>query len=219
MSVIGVALSVILEKLLDMNLKAILMLGAASSLFCAFNTQAAGDAADGKVKFYSCGGCHSISGYSNAFPTYPVPRLGRQHKEVIVAALKDYKSGARQHGSMEGNANGLHEQDIEDIAEFLSSQRMSSEGSSISGDASAGKKKAESCGACHGADGNSSDGSIPTLAAQHEGYLIKALKDYRTGKRNNPIMKGMAASLTEDDVRDVSAYYASQGKGLVTVSD
>jgi cytochrome c553 len=201
-----------------MNNKAFLILGAVGML-ATFGVQAAGDAAEGKTKFYSCGGCHSIPGYSNVFPTYPVPRLGRQHKEFVIAALKDYKSGARKHGSMEGNSNGLSDQDVEDIAEFLASQRTGTENSPISGDSSSGKKKAEACAACHGADGNSADGTIPTLAAQHEGYLIKVLNDYRTGKRSNPIMNGMAAALSEADIRDISAFYASQSKGLVTVSD
>ncbi|NJD07288.1 MAG: c-type cytochrome [Methylococcaceae bacterium] len=180
---------------------------------------AAGSAEEGKAKFYACGGCHAVAGYSNAFPTYPVPRIGGQHADASIAALDDYKSGNRKHGSMEGNANGLSEQDAEDIAAYVSSQRNGSSGGPVSGSASSGKTKAETCAACHGADGNSPAGNVPVLAGQLQGYLVKALKDYKTGKRNNPIMNGMAAPLSEQDIIDVAAHYASQAKGLVTISD
>lgn len=195
---------------------------ALTGLFAAVPLQgavAAGNPEEGKAKFYTCGGCHAVPSYSNAFPTYPVPRIGGQHADAIVAALDDYKSGARKHGSMEGNANGLSEQDVEDIAAYVSGQRTGSSGGPVSGNVAAGKSKAETCGACHGADGNSAAGNVPVLAGQLEGYLVKALKDYRTGKRSNPIMTGMASPLSEQDMVDIAAYYASQAKGLVTVSD
>jgi len=177
---------------------------------------AAGNADDGKTKFYACGGCHAVPGYANAFPTYPVPRIGGQHPDAILAALDAYKSGARKHGSMEGNSSGLSKQDAEDIAAY---QRSGSSGGAVAGSPTVGKSKAESCGACHGADGVSPAGNVPILAGQLDGYLVKALKDYRTGKRNNPVMGGMAAALSEQDMTDIAAYYASQAKGVVTVKD
>lgn len=81
------------------------------------------------------------------------------------------------------------------------------------GDAEAGKKKAQVCASCHGADGNSQSNQFPRLAGQHADYLAKALADYKTGQRNNPIMKGFAAGLTEADMEDLAAYFAQQ-KGL-----
>jgi cytochrome c553 len=108
---------------------------------------------------------------------------------------------------------------VEDIAAYVSGQRSGSSGGPVSGNAAAGKSKADTCGACHGADGQSAAGNVPILAGQLEGYLVKALKDYRTGKRTNPVMNGMAAPLSEQDLVDISAYYASQAKGLVTISD
>ena len=83
----------------------------------------------------------------------------------------------------------------------------------------AGKNKAETCGACHGEDGNSADPNNPRLAGQYESYLVKALEDYKTGARKNPIMNGMAEALSADDIKDISAYYASQKKGLTVVSE
>jgi len=196
-----------------------LWFGLVMALLIQKDIYAAGDPVEGRVKFYACGGCHSIPGYSNAFPTYPVPRLGRQNKEFIISALNEYRSGARQHGSMEGNANGLSEQDIANIAAFLTEQRSAQYRSPVTGDAVSGKAKAGACGGCHGESGVSPVGGIPTLASQYEGYLIKALKDYRSGKRGNPVMVNIASTLKDDDVRDISAFYASQENGVVVVSD
>ena len=78
----------------------------------------------------------------------------------------------------------------------------------------AGKKKAaEVCSACHGADGNSVAPDFPRLAGQHEDYLIESLRKYKNGQRANAIMKGFAAMLSEQGVRNIAAYYARQ-KGL-----
>ena len=81
--------------------------------------------------------------------------------------------------------------------------------SAQAGNAEAGKNKSAACAACHGADGNGTDPSYPKLAGQHADYLEQTLQDYKSGKRNNPIMSGMAAGLTDEDIADLSAYYAS----------
>jgi cytochrome c553 len=82
------------------------------------------------------------------------------------------------------------------------------------GDIEAGKKKAaEVCAACHGPDGNSPVPDFPKLAGQHADYMISTLKKYKNGKRANPIMMGMAATLSDEDIKNVAAYYAAQ-KGL-----
>jgi len=85
------------------------------------------------------------------------------------------------------------------------------------GSVEAGKKISATCQQCHGADGNSSNAQFPRLAGQHADYLVKALKDYKSGARKNPIMAGFAASLSKQDRRDVAAYFASQPNGLVTL--
>ena len=82
---------------------------------------AEGDAAKGKVKSITCMGCHGIPGYHNAYPNYPVPRVGGQHTEYIVAALKAYKSGRRGHKTMQAQAVSLSEQDMQDIAAYFAS--------------------------------------------------------------------------------------------------
>jgi cytochrome c553 len=75
----------------------------------------------------------------------------------------------------------------------------------------AGKAKAkEACASCHGEDGNSPNADYPKLAGQHRDYLAKALRDYKSGQRKNPIMAGFASTLSKDDIDNLAAYYASQ---------
>ena len=84
-------------------------------------------------------------------------------------------------------------------------------------DLDAGKKKAtEVCQACHGVDGNSAAPDFPKLGGQYPDYLAKALRDYKAGRRKNPIMAGMAAPLTDKDIDNVAAYYAAQPSVLTT---
>ena len=77
------------------------------------------------------------------------------------------------------------------------------------GDPKAGKEKSASCAACHGADGNSTNPEWPKLAGQGARYLAKQLRDYRSGERVNATMNGMAAGLSDEDIEDLAAYYAS----------
>jgi cytochrome c553 len=83
-------------------------------------------------------------------------------------------------------------------------------GQAAAADIEAGKKKAqEVCAACHNMDGISTIADYPKLAGQYQDYMAKALRDYKSGVRKNPIMAGMAAGLTPKDIDDVSAYFAS----------
>ncbi len=78
------------------------------------------------------------------------------------------------------------------------------------GSAEAGKEKAAACAGCHGLDGNSTSPQYPKLAGQHELYLVKTLRAYQTGRRKDPLMKPLVAHLSEEDIEDLAAYYASQ---------
>ena len=66
------------------------------------------------------------------------------------------------------------------------------------------------CAACHGADGNSPIPANPSLAGQHSGYIYKQLTDYKAGRRKNPVMNGIVANLSDDDMRNLAAYFAAQ---------
>jgi len=78
------------------------------------------------------------------------------------------------------------------------------------GDPEAGKAKSIPCQACHGVDGKAITPEYPNLGGQYASYLVKALRDYRDGRRTNVIMAPMAANLTDQDIEDLAAYYASQ---------
>jgi cytochrome c553 len=80
---------------------------------------AEGDAAAGKYKADTCLGCHGTPGYSNAYPTYKVPKVGGQHADYIVSALKSYAAQQRGHKTMHANAATLSEQDMADIAAYF----------------------------------------------------------------------------------------------------
>jgi len=79
------------------------------------------------------------------------------------------------------------------------------------GDAEAGKAKSTTCMACHGAQGNKTLlNSYPKLAGQHADYIVKQLKEFKSGVRKDPTMAGMVAALSEQDMMDLAAYYQSQ---------
>ena len=77
------------------------------------------------------------------------------------------------------------------------------------GDATAGKAKAALCAGCHGANGISLSDDVPNLAGQKAGYLTKAAKDYKTGARNNPMMKSIIGGVSDKDLEDIAAYYST----------
>lgn len=80
----------------------------------------------------------------------------------------------------------------------------------VPGDAAAGQARAAVCGACHGMDGNSTVALYPKLAGQGEQYIIRQLTHFKSGKRQNPIMLGMASTLSSQDMRNVAAYFSSK---------
>ncbi len=85
---------------------------------------------------------------------------------------------------------------------------------SIAADIEAGKQKSQSCAACHGPDGNSTNPDWPKLAGQHVQYTVKQLQDFKAGDRENAQMAPMASPLSKEDMRDIAAFYASQ-KGRI----
>ncbi len=86
--------------------------------------------------------------------------------------------------------------------------------SAANADLAAGKQKAAPCEACHGADGNGIAPNYPALAGQYQDYLAQALHEYKSGARNNAIMNGMAAPLTDQDIKDLAAFFSSMPSKL-----
>ena len=185
-------------------------------LFCAFVAQAAsaeGNAERGEQLAYTCLGCHGIEGYRNAYPSYRVPKLGGQKAAYIVVALQGYRDGTRRHATMEAQAKSLSDQDIEDLAAYLSS--FANEMAVAGGSDATSPDAAATCVACHGQNGIGLSPTWPTLAGQHEDYLVHALNQYRDGGRTDAVMKPMAMVLTDSDVQLLARYYAGL-KGLET---
>ncbi|MEO6103221.1 MAG: cytochrome c [Pseudoxanthomonas sp.] len=81
---------------------------------------AKGDAVLGKTLAYTCTGCHGIVEYKNAYPSYRVPKIGGQNEGYLVAALTAYKKGERSHPTMTAQARSFSDQDIANIAAYLS---------------------------------------------------------------------------------------------------
>jgi cytochrome c553 len=176
----------------------------------------AGDAKRGQALAYTCNGCHAIPNYKNVYPTYSVPKLHGQRPEYLLAALKAYKSGERSHGTMHAQASSMNEQDMADAAAYLAGPAVLS-ASKNDVPADQRPKATETCLACHGTNGVGITPDYPTIAGQHRDYLERALHDYQKGGRKNPIMAGMAATLTKTDIEELAAYYARQMPALQVV--
>ena len=191
-----------------------------------------GDAEAGKAKSAVCAACHGATGV-NPNPIYP--DLANQHAAYIAKQLADFKSGARTDMMMAPMVANLSEQDMADLGAFFASQQRGGESAEpveesavaasagsvdivtstsakaiYAGDVKAGQEKSAMCTSCHGADGNSPIAIYPKLAGQSANYLAKQLADFKSGDRNDPVMAGMVAALSEQDMNDLSAYFAVQ---------
>jgi cytochrome c553 len=177
------------------------------------SASAAGDAQAGAKLAYTCLGCHGIEGYRNAYPSFRVPKLGGQTQEYLAIALKNYRDGNRPHPTMQAQAHSLGNQSIEDVAAYFAG--IGNETVKAGGSKAAGFEKAQTCAACHGANGISISPTWPTLAGQHEDYLEHSLNQYRDGTRVNAVMQAQAALIAEEDVAKLARYF-SRLEGLET---
>ncbi len=80
-----------------------------------------GNSEQGRLRVYTCTGCHGIAGYRNVYPTYHVPKIHGQNAQYLITALTAYREGERQHPTMQAQGESLGDQDIADIAAYLSS--------------------------------------------------------------------------------------------------
>lgn len=179
---------------------------------------AAGDPDAGRIKANTCMGCHGIPNYTNAYPTYRVPKIGGQSEAMIVAALKAYKTGERPHATMQAQSANLGDQDMADIAAYLARAAVHPQGGPGTG-ANTELDKAQTCVACHGPNGAKPIlPEYPILAGQHRNYLVQALQEYRSGARKNAVMATQATGLSDADIEALAAYFASQQSLLYTPS-
>jgi len=84
--------------------------------------------------------------------------------------------------------------------------------------AKSGEEVAKQCVSCHGEDGNSIAPNFPRIAGQHADFMFHALKSYKNGERKNAIMAGIVAALSEEEMKNVAAYYANMDGGLSVVN-
>jgi cytochrome c553 len=144
-----------------------------------------------------------------------VPRLAGQHPEYLAAALEEYRSDARQYPTMHLQALSLSDQDIADVAAYLASKPLVATSSASPPQV---PQPAVVCTSCHGKDGIGVTPLYPSLAGQHDSYIARAIQEYQTGYRKNPIMNGMVASLKPADITAIADYFSSLKPGLHTES-
>jgi cytochrome c553 len=172
----------------------------------------AGDPEHGKAVSYTCLGCHGIEGYKNAYPMYSVPELRGQNPDYLVIALHGYRDGDRAHITMHSQTESLSEQDMADVAAFLAGTPLKSGGKA----AGAVPQVAQLCVSCHGADGIAVAPIYPSLAGQHEDYIVRALDEYKHGGRKNPVMKQFAGNLKDEEIAQIAAYFSKLTPALAT---
>lgn len=173
-----------------------------------------GDPAAGQAKANTCIGCHGVANYSNVYPAYHVPKLGGQSATYLVSALQAYENGEREHPTMQGQASSLNERDVRDIAAYLSQSGGSTEGRGAGVPDAWVEQRAQTCAGCHGPKGASPIANYPIIAGQYKSYLVRTLRDYRDGKRQNPIMSGQVQGLTDAQIEALADYYARQESPL-----
>lgn len=173
----------------------------------------AGDATRGAVLAETCFGCHGVPGYHNAYPAYMVPKLGGQNADYLEIALQGYRRGTRSHPTMQVQAASLSDQDIADIAEYLSTlpgEAQPGRGKQTAAQIEEGRRKATACVQCHGQEGVAAAPQWPNLAGQHESYLLEALSQYKSGKRVDLLMNPLIGPLDQQTIEELAAFFSSQ---------
>ena len=164
----------------------------------------------------ACIDCHGKEGNSDVLIN---PNLSSQHPEYIEKQLKAFKSDTRHNASMNQVSVNLTNEDIANLGAYFKDPSAVGDVKasaakivvrSFTGDVAEGKTKAATCAACHGADGNALIAMYPSLAGQGEAYLVKQITNFKSGARKDPVMSGMVAALSADDIQNISAYFASQ---------
>lgn len=171
----------------------------------------AADAARGRVLATTCTFCHGIEDYTVPYPTMHVPLVGGQHAAYIVSALKEYASGDRDFSTMQAQASSLTPAQMRDIAAWFASLQPSP--APGNGNAKA-PSFASTCASCHGARGVSTNPQYPSLAGQQSDYLLRALQEYKSGKRKNAVMNGMASGLSLAQMKQLADYFSRQQPAL-----
>ncbi len=154
-----------------------------------------------------CISCHGASRSTSKNELIPV--LAAMPPEYFIPSLKSYSNGKRKHDVMK-IFGSLKEDEIRQLAAYYAVQSPLSQPRPGKGNAKAGEMVAGACAGCHGIDGNALNPEIPSLAGQPAEYLIKAMKDYRDGRRNDPLMAAAVRKMQDESIANLAAYYATQ---------
>lgn len=156
----------------------------------------------------ACIGCHGESGNSKQ---PGIPSLAGMQPEYIVSALTAYFADTRQDPIMKNFKHAIDKNEMRKLAAYFNSQTRVA----LKPESSGNKKKGQSiadthCVGCHGASGNSTVATMPSLSGQNAEYLNKALNAYKKGSRKNKMMQDVLKSIASKDFKDIAAYYESQ---------
>ena len=168
-----------------------------------------GDAKLGKkLAEDSCAECHGDKGIS---PNDTWPNLAGQNAAYLARILAAYQSGDQKDVMMTPLAKDLKSAEIQNLAAYYASLSCQTpvKGKPI-GDTAAGKALAKNCATCHGPTGVGTNPAWPILAAQQPGYLVNALKGFKAGLRKDPMMAGVSRGLSDTNIADLAAFYATQ---------
>ena len=163
----------------------------------------------GKAAATACAACHGVDGNS---VTQGIPSLAGQQPEYFISAVRSYLDGKRKIASKEKEVmvSPLNQVDLEAMALYFASQKQSLRKVPSVGNVAAGEPLSAECGACHGANGVSSDNKIPNLAGQDAQYLVDAIKAYQDDSRQQEDMHKTLAKSSLSDIQHVAAYYSVQ---------
>lgn len=154
-----------------------------------------------------CIKCHGEDGNASGSG---MPNLTAQDPEYFLASMQAYAAGARSHNLMRKLVADLDDPTLSGMAVFYAVQEPLRKDKAGDGDAKKGAVLAEPCATCHGADGNANGADMPTLAGQDARYFGKAMKAYQTGARQHEKMFEAAEKLSEAEIADLAAFYATQ---------
>jgi cytochrome c553 len=171
-----------------------------------------GDASRGVT---ACMACHGAAGNSTISQN---PKLSAQHETYTIKQLKDFTGPQRKNAIMTPIAKGLNEQDMADVAAYLSRQTSKPNAARNKDTVELGKqiyrggiasKNVPACAACHGPAAAGIPGMYARLAGQHQDYTSGQLVKFRTGERaNSEQMTAIAKRMSDDEIQAVSDYIA-----------
>lgn len=160
-----------------------------------------------------CAACHAANG--NSVITLN-PKLAGQHPEYLLKQLKNFKEGTRANAVMSGMVANLSPEDMQNLAQYFSTQTITLSKAKSNGKGSLGEKiyrggiaatQVPACAACHGANGAGLPKQFPRLASQHADYTYQQLKTFRTVERANaPMMTVIATKMTDAEMQAVADY-------------